>query len=138
MTDHRQTIAAFLTTDLLRLEAALEEQPWSEGVAQRLTGHLHRLEQLLTLMHAATVPAPSLDSTASALLYLMDSTHALIKTLLSLPDGTLNARVLDPHRRDLTLLGHLYDYTRLSAMLVEWSQHLAPPATLNDWFDESE
>lgn len=137
MTDHAKTLATFLQTDLYRLDTALEAHVWTEDIATRLKDHLHRLTQLLALI--TTFP-PDKDaapnSIEDALNILRTRTDSLLTSVESLPEIRLNAIVLDPYERHLTLLAHLYDYARLSAMLVEWSYHLASAPTLDDWFGE--
>lgn len=139
MTPHAQSLATFLQTDLYRLETALEEQVWTEDIATRLNDHLHRLTQLLALV--TNIP-PDKGSAPNSIEDAFDTLHSLTEALLesvaSLPETCLNAMVLDPYERNLTLLAHLYDYARLSAMLVEWSHHLTPAPTLDDWFEAKE
>jgi hypothetical protein len=139
MTNHAQILSAFLRTDLYRLDAALEEQSWTEVIRARLTDHVHRLNQLLALLaHHPPPPLPALDTVESALDTLHTFTEELVTAVEELTNTTLYATVLDPHERNLPLLAHLYDYARLSAMLVEWSHHLPPTQSLDDWFDEPE
>jgi hypothetical protein len=139
MTTHAQILSTFLRTDLYRLDAALEEQVWTEAIATRLTDHLHRLAQVVALVvsHSPTTLPPP-DSVESALDRLHTLTDEILTIVAELPESTLHATVLDPHERNLPLLAHLYDYARLSAMLVEWSQHLPPSQNLDNWFDEPE
>lgn len=139
MTPHAQTLATFLQTDLYRLDTALEEQSWTEHIATRPLDHIYRLTQLIALVtDRPPLPLPPLNSVEDTL----ETFHALTETLLisvaSLSETRLHAIVLDPYERNLTLLAHLYDYARLSAMLVEWSHHLPPVPTLDDWFGAME
>jgi hypothetical protein len=139
MTDHAHTLATFLQTDLYRLEAALEAQAWTDTTRSRLTDHLQRLKQVVALVTGHPTPTiPPLSSMEDALETLHSLTDNVRTTIAALPPHRLDALVLDPYERNLTLLAHLYDYARLSAMLVEWSQHLTPPPTLDAWFQEPE
>lgn len=138
MTNHPQTLATFLKTDLYRLETALEEPSWNAEIATRLRDHLHRLNQLLLLITPAAPPIAPPDTMEAALNSLDTLTTTLLATISTLSEAQLNTPVLDIHERNLTLLAHLYDYARLSAMLVEWSRHLPPAATVEDWFQSVE
>lgn len=139
MTIHSHILSTFLQTDLYRLEAALEEQRWDDPIATRLTDHLHRLSQIIALvLNRPARSLPPLDSVQSGVDVLHSLTEELFTAVEDLSDTTLRATVLDPYERQLPLLAHLYDYARLSAMLVEWSQHLPATRTLEDWFDGSE
>jgi hypothetical protein len=132
---HTEALTAFLTTDLYRLDAALEEQTWSGEASTRLSDHLHRLAQLVALARGAPSTGPDeVHSIDAALEALHSLTHTLLDTVAVLPETRLSATVLDPHERGLSLLAHLYDYARLSAALVEWSRCLPPPPSVDDWF----
>jgi hypothetical protein len=137
MTDHAATLATFLRTDLYRLQTTLDEQMWEGAVATRLKEHLHRVAHLLALVtQAPAAPLPSLDTLDEALDTLETLTTELLTAITALTPQALDAPVLDAHERGLTLIGHLYDYARLSATLVEWSAHLPPAPTLEDWWEE--
>jgi hypothetical protein len=131
-TDHRHTIATFLRTDRYRLEAALDELEWNPGTAARISHHL-RYSVLVREVYlgnrqpgeaAVETKMQSIapQSMEEALALIEKATDIMIDALQSLDDDRLHAAVLDPHERNLTLLGHLYDYCRANAMLVEWAQ----------------
>jgi hypothetical protein len=132
MTDHRHTLSSFLRTDWLRLEAALEEKTWTEPVAARLTDHLRygRLVQgvYLERLHPhdvklrEQVAAIAPGTLEEALAIARERTHELIAAIQLARDSLLDAPVPDPHDRGFTVLGHLYDYARANAMLVEWAR----------------
>ncbi|MDQ4076857.1 MAG: hypothetical protein M3220_11510 [Chloroflexota bacterium] len=134
MTDHRHTIASFLRTDRFRMEAALEEKVWSKEVAERLTQHLRYAAQLQAvyleglhpkdpaLQTKVTAIAP--ESLEEAVTLLAEQTESLVAALQQADDRRLHALVLDPHERELTVLGHFYDFSRSNAMLVEWARGL--------------
>ncbi len=134
MTDHRTTLTTFLRTDLYRLEAALSETVWSNAVATRLAEHLQRLVAVIVLLTNETPTVPPVDHPDTALETLQDCTNELLRALTTISEERLHAPVLDRHDRNLTVLGHLYDYTRLSAMLVEWTTTLPPSDSVDDWF----
>lgn len=135
MTDHRATLTAFLRTDLYRIEAALEDAAWSDAVATRLREHVQRLTAVLTLLTNTAPDRASPTDTDSAIEIVQALTDALVDSIATASDSRLDAVVLDPHDRNLTVLAHLYDYTRLSAMLVEWSSTLPTAGTVDAWFD---
>jgi len=139
MTNHAHILATFLQTDLYRIEAALEDRLWTEDVSTRIREHVARLRQIIALVTIPPTSAlPPLDTVENTLDTLHTFTDELLNAIATLPIHRLDALVLDAHERQLTLLAHLYDYTRLSAMLVEWSRHLAPPPTINQWFQVPE
>ena len=65
---------------------------------------------------------------------------ALTQAIQETSDSHLNAPVLDPHQRGLSVLGHLYDFCRANAMLVEWARGLPAEGTqeeeiMRDWME---
>ena len=145
--DHRHTLQFFLRTDLYRLEATLCDRAWTPEVTERLTHHLRFATQLQAVFlegihpHDTTLRA-RLNAIAphnmeQALDHFHESTEALINAIQQVSDARLNAPVFDPHERGFSVLGHLYDFCRANAMLVEWAKSLpvdtAPePGTLRD------
>ena len=134
-TDHRRALGMFLRTDLHRLEAALDGQAWRAEVAERLTHHLRFAAQVRAVYLDGLHPRDEglravLDGIApgsmdEALDALGDGTEKLIEAVEQADDARLHAPVLDPHERGLTVLGHLYDFCRANAMLVEWANGLS-------------
>jgi hypothetical protein len=124
----------FLRTDLHRLEAALDGRVWRREVAERLTHHLrfaaqvravylqglHPRDEGLRVVLEGIAPG-SMDEALDA---LSEGTERLIEAVEQADDARLHAPVLDPHERGLTVLGHLYDFCRANAMLVEWANGL--------------
>ena len=135
MTDHRAILSTFLRTDLYRIEAALEDAVWNDAIAARLNDHVQRLAAVLALLTDNPHTVKSLTDTDSTIEILDDVTDALLSAIAAAPDSRLDAPVLDRHDRNLTVLAHLYDYTRLSAMLVEWCTALPTTSTVDDWFN---
>lgn len=135
MTNHRTTLTTFLRTDLYRIEAALEDAVWSDTVATRLREHIERLAGVLMLLTDASPDSEAPTNADSAIELLQEMTEALVEALATTADSRLDAVVLDYHDRNLTVLAHLYDYARLSAMLVEWSSTLPTADTVDTWFD---
>ncbi|MGB0386492.1 MAG: hypothetical protein ACPGWR_16915 [Ardenticatenaceae bacterium] len=133
--DHRHTLQFFLQTDHYRLEAALDEYPWTPEVAERLTDHLRFAAQLQAVflegVHPhdtglqAALEAVSPQSMDDALEQLYTRTEGLIKAIEQATDARLNAPVLDRHERGFCVLGHLYEFSRANAMLVEWARNLS-------------
>ena len=134
MTDHRHTLASFLRTDSYRLDSALEGRAWSRPAQERFTDHLRYMAQLqavylerlaprdpVLLRRLARLEATSVEE---ALRHLEEQTGTLIAAIQEAPDSLLDAHVLDPHERGLSVLGHLYDFCRANAMLVEWARGL--------------
>ncbi len=134
-TDHRRALGMFLRTDLHRLEAALDGRAWRQEVAERLTHHLRFAAQVRAVYLQGLHPRDEglravLDGIApgsmdEALDALGDGTEQLIEAIEQADDARLHAPVLDPHERGLTVLGHLYDFCRANAMLVEWANGLS-------------
>ncbi len=132
--DHHHTLQFFLQTDLYRLEGALHDRAWTPKVAERLTHHLRFATQLQAIflegLHPhdtalrATLEAIAPDSMELALELLHECTEALINAIHQASDVRLNAPVFDPHERGFCVLGHLYDFCRANAMLVEWARGL--------------
>jgi hypothetical protein len=137
-TDHRYTIASFLRTDRYRLEAALDELEWSPATAERIVHHLRYSVLVREVYLGGRQPREAaLDemlqeidprSMEEALDLVGEVTDRMIEAMESVAGNQLHAPVLDPHQRNLTVLGHLYDYCRANAMLVEWAQ-----GRLRDW-----
>jgi hypothetical protein len=137
-TDHRYTISTFLRTDRYRIEAALDELEWSAETAERVTHHLRYCVLVREVYLRGRAPNdPAIDAmlqeidprtTEEALDLAGDLTDRMIDAIQHTGDNRLDAAVLDPHQRNLTVLGHLYDYCRANAMLVEWAQ-----GRLKDW-----
>lgn len=136
---HHHTLRFFLQTDLYRLEASLDDGSWSAPIAERLTDHLRFAAQLRAVFLEGIHPHDSalqraLDAIApqdmeQALDALHEQTGALIDAIENLSERRLNALVLDPHERGFTVLGHLYDFCRANAMLVEWAKGLSSNTT---------
>ncbi|MGH2543262.1 MAG: hypothetical protein ACRDIB_10705 [Ardenticatenaceae bacterium] len=114
------------------MEAALEERAWTEEVAERVTDHL-RYALLVQAVYVegqhprdsalqAKVTGIAATSTEGALALLAERTAELIAAIQAMSDEQMEARVLDPHERGLSVLGHLYDFCRANAMLVEWAR----------------
>lgn len=138
-TNHKHTLLTFLRTDQFRLEAALEEITWTEKVAQRVTDHLRFAAQVQAVYlegrHPhdaalqATLAAIAPRDAAAAAALLAARSAALSEGVQRAPSTHLDAAVLDPHERGLTVLGHLYDFCRASAQLVGWLQAKAECAS---------
>ncbi len=134
MTDHRRTVAMFLRTDLFRLEAAAEGRAWTDEVAARLAHHLryaallegvylqgrHPTEEALQAQVEAIAPT----TWEAALAAAQARMEAIVGAMEAASDARLHAPVLDRHERGLTVLGHLYDFCRASATVVEWVRGL--------------
>jgi hypothetical protein len=147
VTDHRHTLRTFLTTDLHRLEIALEGRAWTSQVAERLTHHLRFAVQVQAVylegVHPqdaalrARLEALAPQSIEESIEQLAAQGHALIEAIQQCSEERLHAPVLDPHERGLTVLGHLYDFCRANAMLVEWARTLPEAAAgeenLENW-----
>lgn len=131
------TLRFFLQTDLYRLEASLDECAWTPQIAERLTDHLRFMAQLRSVFLEGIDPRdpalrPRLDAIApqdmeQALDALHEQISALLEAIQNATQEHLHALVLDPHERGFTVLGHLYDFSRASAMLVEWAKGLSVP-----------
>lgn len=132
---HQHTLRFFLQTDLYRLEASLDESIWTAPIAERLTDHLRFTAQLRAVFLEGLPPHDAalqrrLEAIApqdmeQALDTLHEQTEALIDAIEQVSQAHLNALVLDPHERGFTVLGHLYDFCRANAMLVEWAKGLS-------------
>lgn len=135
-----------MRTDLHRLEAALDGRVWRAAVAERLTHHLRFAAQVRAVylqgLHPrdeglrAVLDGIAPESMDEALDALGEGTEQLIEAIEQAEEARLHAPVLDPHERGLTVLGHLYDFCRANAMLVEWANGLPEEGVTGE--DENE
>lgn len=136
MDEHRHALCLFLRTDQHRLEAALVDARWGPTLATRLSDHLRFTTQVRAVYLEGIHPLdPALQTELAALsltgiddtLAKLEAGYAALRAAIQgASDARLQAPVLDPHERGLSVLGHLYDLCRVSAMLVEWARHLPP------------
>ncbi len=146
-TDHRHTLSAFLRTDLFRLEAALEGRVWGEALAEPIADHLrfalqvqavylegvHPRDEGLQAALAAPAPARGGRGTVRA----RRAHGGADQAIQGVPEARLHAPVLDAYERGLTVLGHLYDFCRANAVLVERVRggEAQGLSGIKEWFD---